>query len=77
MVKISRPAVSDLRQIYDFIARDSVHYAREVIQTILEHIDKIEPYPLKGRIVPEINDADIREILCIFLSHNIQNKRFN
>ena len=63
MVKISRPALLDLRQIHEYIARDSVHYAREVIQTILEHINAIEPFPRKGRIVPEIQDDNIREII--------------
>ena len=62
MVKISRPAVSDLRQVYDYIARDSVHYAREVILTIIENINTIEHFPWKGRVVPEILDDNIREI---------------
>lgn len=51
-----------MRQIYDYIARDSLHYAREVVLTIIESIRTIEPFPLKGRIVPEIQDDTIREI---------------
>ncbi len=61
MVKISKPAREDLRQIYDYIAKDSSHYAHEVINTIIETIKLIEPFPHKGRIVPEIEDENIRE----------------
>ncbi|MFH0975122.1 MAG: type II toxin-antitoxin system RelE/ParE family toxin [Spirochaetota bacterium] len=63
MVKISKPAREDLRQIHDYIARDSRHYAHEVIIIILENIKLIESFPRKGRIVPEIQDDNIREIL--------------
>ena len=62
MVIISKPAQKDLRQIHDYIAKDSLHYAREVLLTILETIKSIEPFPYKGRVVPEIQDENIREI---------------
>lgn len=63
MVKISKPAREDLRQIYDYIAKDSRHYAREVVNSIIESIKLIEPFPRKGRTVPEIEDENIRETI--------------
>ena len=61
MVKISKPAREDLRQIYDYIAKDSLFYAREVVNNIIEAIKLIEPFPEKGRIVPELEVDNIRE----------------
>lgn len=51
-----------MRQIHDYIAKDSLHYAREVVLTIMESIRTIESFPQKGRIVPEIQNESIREI---------------
>ena len=64
-----------MRQIYDYIARDSLHYAREVVLTIIESIRTIEPFPLKGRIVPEIQDDTIRNIRLL-LPYHIQNPQY-
>ena len=62
MVKISKPARADLKSIYRYISRDSIHYAREVILTITEQIKTIKAFPFRGRVVPEIQDENIREI---------------
>ncbi len=35
MVKWSLPAKSDLKQIFDYIAKDSIYYAKNVTQTIV------------------------------------------
>ncbi len=63
MVKISKPAKNDLRQIHEYIASDSLFYAREVIQSIIQHIKQIEKFPNIGRVVPEFQDNTIREII--------------
>ena len=63
MVKISKPARNDLKQIYKYIARDSSYYAREVIQSIIQQIKKLEKFPNIGRMVPEQHDQNIREII--------------
>jgi plasmid stabilization system protein ParE len=36
MVKISKAAKDDLKQIYEFISRDSVIYAHKVVQSIFK-----------------------------------------
>lgn len=59
----SKPSKSDLKQIYDFIAKDSTYYAQRVVATIIEKSDKLCVFPYMGRIVPERNEERIRELL--------------
>ncbi len=73
MVKISKPARNDLKQIHEYFARDSLYYAQEVIQSILHHIKQLKKFPLSGRIVPEFNNESIREI--IHESYRIVNRK--
>jgi len=56
-------AADDLSAIYDFISRDSETYARIVTERILDSIDQLEQFPLSGRVVPEMQREDIREII--------------
>ncbi len=62
MVKWTGPAKLDLRDIHDYIARDSKYYAQKVSQDIVDKSEKVEHFPEIGRIVPEIDDPNIREI---------------
>ena len=63
MVIWTKVAKADLRGIYDFIAHDSRFYAKKVAQEITEKTDILESHPLIGRVVAEIGDETIREIL--------------
>lgn len=62
MVRWSRPAKQDLKQIYDFISRDSKFYAQKVVLAIVEKSEILKDFPNMGRIVPERNEERIREI---------------
>jgi toxin ParE1/3/4 len=62
MVKWSRPARMDLKQIHNYIADDSRYYAKKVVQTIVEKTEELMVFPEIGRIVPEIDDPNIREL---------------
>jgi len=62
MVAWSKPAERDLKQIFQYIARDSIFYAEKVVKNIVEKSMSLESSPRRGRMVPEINDPDIREI---------------
>ncbi len=59
----TEPALSDLQAIYDFISKDSEYYARIFIGEIIESAEKLTDFPEIGRIVPEYQQEDIREIL--------------
>jgi len=58
----AQQAVVDLRSIHDFIARDSRYYAKKVVHDIREMVDELNRLPKMGRIVPELNEEDVREL---------------
>jgi len=57
------PAKLDLKEIHDYIARDSKYYAQKVSQDIVDKSEKLKYFPEIGRIVPEINNPNIRELI--------------
>lgn len=63
MVTWTDPAKADLQSIHEFIAPDSRHYARKVVQEIVGKTDALDELPRIGRKVPELGDDDIRELL--------------
>jgi plasmid stabilization system protein ParE len=63
MVKWSAPARNDLKQIHDYIAKDSKFYAQNVIQEIVAKTETLTELPEIGRIVSEISDQNIRELI--------------
>jgi len=52
----------DLKQIHDYIANDSRYYAKKVVQTIAERTEELMAFPQIGRMVPEIDNPNIREL---------------
>ncbi|SHJ73920.1 addiction module toxin, RelE/StbE family [Reichenbachiella agariperforans] len=65
MVKINWTPQSknDLIAIADFIAQNSVKYARIQVQRIRERVRQLATFPNSGRIVPELNIPRIREVI--------------
>jgi toxin ParE1/3/4 len=65
MVKIVWTEVSilDLKEIFDYIAEDSVRYASITTLKIYQHAQEIIENPFLGRIVPEFNEKTIRELI--------------
>jgi addiction module RelE/StbE family toxin len=63
VVKWTKPAKLDLKQIYDYIARDSKFYAKKISQEMVEKSEKLNSFPEVGRIVPEIGNPNIRELI--------------
>lgn len=55
--------VEDLEAIAQFISRDSEAYAASMIQHIVDAVENLSLFPLIGRVVPEFNDPNIREII--------------
>lgn len=56
-------ARDDLREIHRFVARDSPHYAELLVDQWLAAVDRLERFPLSGRIVPELQREDVREVI--------------
>jgi len=59
----TEPALDDLKNIFDYIANDSEHYASVFVNGIIDYAEKLGDFPKIGRIVPEYNKKDIREII--------------
>jgi plasmid stabilization system protein ParE len=56
-------AAASFEEVVQYIARDSPYYASEFAKRIIESIEKLQSFPQMGRIVPEYNDPDIRELI--------------
>jgi toxin ParE1/3/4 len=59
----SQPAIFDLENIRDYIAKDSLRYSLIFIERIIVAIEKMAQFPLAGRIVPEYATKSIREVI--------------
>ena len=62
-IRWSLTAESDLRGIETFIAQDSALHAVDFIDRLVGAAEKLSSSPKLGRIVPEYNREDLREIL--------------
>jgi len=56
-------ALADIESIGDFIAREAPRFAQMLTDGVFEATERLEPFPLSGRVVPEIGDESIREVL--------------
>jgi|SRR5690625_27269 len=55
-------AEKQLDQIFNYIAADSDFYAYRTVEKVIDQAESIIPHPQKGRMVPEYERDDIREI---------------
>lgn len=62
-IKWTPQGSNDLESIAHFIAKDSPHYARLFVIDIFRAIDRLADFPKSGRIVPELKNPRIREII--------------
>jgi toxin ParE1/3/4 len=65
----SELARQDLRDIVEFIARDNPPVAETFGYLLISRVDSLSEFPRLGRMVPEIRNEDIREI--VFRSYRI------
>ena len=65
MVKIiwTEIAKNDINEIHNFIAQDSKRYASITVHKIYNRSQSIIKSPFIGRVVPEFNNASIRELI--------------
>lgn len=56
-------ALAQLESIRAFISRDSVTYARRVVDRLTRRSEQIANYPLSGRAVPEVAIPQVREVI--------------
>ena len=56
-------ARAQLRDIRGFVARSSPQYATKMVDRLTRRSQQIAIFPRSGRIVPEANDVNIREVI--------------
>ena len=59
----SPEALEDVEQIAEYIERDSPWYAQAVVSRLIEAAGTLIDLPLRGRIVPELRNGAIRELI--------------
>ena len=59
----SPQSLQDLEAIRGYIAQDSPRYAALVVQRIVAAVERLEAFPESGRVVPELNNPEIREVV--------------
>ena len=57
-------AIADLAAIRTFIEQDSSHYASVVVARLTQGVDRLKDFPQSGRVVPEFERDDVREVLA-------------
>ena len=55
--------MEDVHSIRKFISQDSPHYAQLVIQQLIGSVERLQAFPQSGRVVPEVDDPTIREVI--------------
>ncbi|MBI5874584.1 MAG: type II toxin-antitoxin system RelE/ParE family toxin [Deltaproteobacteria bacterium] len=59
----SYEATDDLDALAEYIARDSSFYAASFTQQILDISRSLNEFSERGRVVPELGDPNVRELL--------------
>lgn len=63
LIRWSDVARADVIALRDYIARDSLHYARRFTERLVESVESLSDFPRLGRRVPEADRDDIRELI--------------
>ena len=53
----------DLESVADYIARDSPYYAASLVRQVRNHARSLSRIAMRGHVVPEIGDKQIRELI--------------
>ena len=56
-------ALQDLNDIGEYISKDSIRYAEVTVQYLFNSVDILISHPKSGRVVPEFNEEDLRELI--------------
>ncbi len=56
-------AILDVEAIRAHVARDSPHYADLLVERLLAAVERLTDNPRSGRVVPELGDESIREVI--------------
>jgi toxin ParE1/3/4 len=65
MVRVdwAQPALDDLREVYEFIARDSLRYAQLTVERITEVAARLAKFPQLGEVLSEFPHLSYRQMV--------------
>jgi len=56
-------ALDDVLAIRDYLSRGSVEYANLTTELIVAAVSRLERHPRSGRVVPEVGERSLREVI--------------
>ncbi|MBV1884581.1 MAG: type II toxin-antitoxin system RelE/ParE family toxin [Pseudomonadales bacterium] len=59
----TEPALNDLNELAEYIALSNVIAAKELVQEVLDKVDRLEQHPKSGRVPPELKSLNYREVI--------------
>ena len=62
-IRWTTQASRDIESIAQFISKDSSFYAHLFVLDVLRAADRLSEFPKSGRIVPELHDPTVRELI--------------
>ena len=62
-VRWTSQAVEDPENITNYIAANSLHHANLFAMDVLAAVERLVTFPASGRVVPELNEPSVREII--------------
>ena len=75
----SAEALRDIECVAEYISRDSIYYAQQVIERMIAIGESVNAYPESGRVVPELGEGHYREkfIYSYRLIYAVETKSIN
>ena len=64
-VKWTTQSLEGINSIAEYISKDSVRYAELFVEKVFERAEILNTHPRAGRMVPEIEDESVRELILI------------
>jgi len=62
-VVVTETAREEMASMVEYVSIDSPRSARKIIRTINDRLKMLRSFPRLGRIIPEIGDPTLREII--------------
>ena len=62
-INIEIEAKADLKQIQEYISKDSIYYANKTINEIINKTEYLLMFPCMGRKIPEFDNTNFRELI--------------
>lgn len=65
-VRWTPQSIEDIENIAEYISKDSMKYSLIQVQDFFEAAEILENYPKAGRVVPELGNRNVRELIVGF-----------